>query len=176
MSPAPVVAAPAEAPAAKPWKVPESVLVVIYTAMDEVLVLRRHQPANFWQSVTGTLDWRESPRECAERELREETGLEFRGRLVDFRHTEHFPIIQPWRVRYAPGVHYNREHWFGLWLPARRSVHLNPEEHSEMRWLPFFQAALLASSWTNRNAILQIVGGYAPAESISQLRGQSLYH
>ncbi len=158
------------------YKRPESILLLVYTRAGDVLMLKRKRPNYFWQSVTGTLDWRESPRECAERELREETGLEFRGRLVDFRHTEHFPIIHPWRVRYAPGVHYNREHWFGLWLPARRSVHLNPEEHSEMRWLPFFQAALLASSWTNRNAILQIVGGYAPAESISQLRGQSLYH
>lgn len=85
------------------YKRPESILLLVYTRAGDVLMLKRKRPNYFWQSVTGTLDWRESPRECAERELREETGLEFRGRLVDFRHTEHFPIIHPWRVRYAPG-------------------------------------------------------------------------
>jgi dATP pyrophosphohydrolase len=31
------------------YKRPESVLVVIYTAMDEVLALRRCQPPDIWQ-------------------------------------------------------------------------------------------------------------------------------
>jgi len=120
-------------------------------------MLRRTRPRDFWQSVTGTLEGNESPRQTAERELLEETGIEFSGRLQDCLHSERFPIIPPWRTRYAPGVHYNREHWFGLCLPRRRTIRLNPVEHSQLRWLPFLQAAALASSWTNRNAILHIV-------------------
>jgi dATP pyrophosphohydrolase len=41
------------------YKRPESVLVVIHTATGEVLVLRRCQPPDFWQSVTGSLRWEE---------------------------------------------------------------------------------------------------------------------
>ena len=54
---------------------PESVLVVIYTVRFECLLLERVSPRGFWQSVTGTLHWRETPADAAAREVREETGL-----------------------------------------------------------------------------------------------------
>ena len=34
---------------------PESVLVVVHAADGQVLILRRSQPFDFWQSVTGSL-------------------------------------------------------------------------------------------------------------------------
>ena len=76
MSPAPVVAAPAEAPAAKPWKVPESVLVVIHTPDLQVLLMNRADAPGHWQSVTGSKDWPGEPlHDTAVREVAEETGL-----------------------------------------------------------------------------------------------------
>ena len=114
------------------YKRPESVLVVVCTLAGEVLLLRRTRPRHFWQSVTGSLEWHETPRRAAERELREETGLSAAGRLCDLRHSERFPIIHPWRTRYAPDAHYNREHWFSLTLPGRCSIRLNPSEHGQM--------------------------------------------
>ena len=75
------------------YKRPESILLVVHTRAGDALMLRRTSPADFWQSVTGSLEWHETPRQCAERELYEETGLEFGGRLVDHRHNERFPII-----------------------------------------------------------------------------------
>ena len=138
----------------KQYKRPESILVVIYTVVGEVLMIRRKKPADFWQSVTGSLNWGESPRHAAQRELYEETGLRASGRLIDRRHSERFPIIWPWRSRYAPGEHYNVEHWFSLQLPGRRIIRLNPEEHVGLRWVSMPQAIRLASSWTNRDAII----------------------
>lgn len=137
-------------------KRPESVLVVVYTLAGQVLMLRRTQPRHFWQSVTGSLEWSETPREAAVRELFEETGIRAEGRLIDARHQVRFPIIHPWRKRYAPSAHYNLEHWFYLPLPTRRLIRLNPREHSRARWLPVARAARLASSWTNRDAILAL--------------------
>ncbi len=138
------------------FKRPESVLVVVYTLKGEVLMLRRCSPSSFWQSVTGSLKWGETSREAAARELLEETGLPAGRRLVDWRHAERFPIVGVWRKRYAPGTRFNREHWFGFCLNGRRKIRLSRLEHREHRWLPAFQAARIASSWTNRKAILRL--------------------
>ncbi len=138
------------------FKRPESVLVIVRTLAGEVLMLRRRHPPYFWQSITGSLEWGESPVQAAERELYEETGLRFHGRLSDCRQMRRFPIIPPWRARYAPEARYNLEHWFQLLLPGRRTICLNAVEHLQHRWLPALQAARLATSWTNRDAILLV--------------------
>lgn len=138
-------------------KRPESVLVVVMTRGGEALMLRRTRPPGFWQSVTGSLRWNESALDAARRELTEETGLHpCDGTLIDLHWGERFPILPAWRARYGCGVHYNREHWFALVLTGRRLIRLNREEHLEHRWLPAGRAARLATSWTNRNAILLI--------------------
>jgi len=151
----PAETAAPEAPRA--YKRPESVLVVVFTRAGEFLLLRRTDPSDFWQSVTGSLRPDEGTRAAAVRELREETGLWVSpSLLIDLRHSERFPILPAWRSRYAPGVHYNLEHWFALPLPGRRLIHLDRREHLEYRWLPAARAAARATSWTNRNAILAV--------------------
>ncbi|HFD79071.1 MAG TPA: dihydroneopterin triphosphate diphosphatase [Gammaproteobacteria bacterium] len=139
------------------YKRPESVLVVIYTAASEVLLLERQQPAGYWQSVTGSLKGDETPLQAALREVREETGLDVGDRLVDTGCTNRFEILPAWRSRYAPDVRYNTEHVFLAELPQRLSVQLNDTEHRRFRWLPALQAALEASSHTNQAAIERYV-------------------
>ncbi|MEA3277672.1 MAG: dihydroneopterin triphosphate diphosphatase [Pseudomonadota bacterium] len=138
------------------YKRPESVLVVVFTAQGDFLLLRRTEPSTFWQSVTGSLKRGETPRRAALRELWEETGISDRAALLDLGQVVRFPILPAWRKRYAPGVHYNREHWFALPLKHRRLIRRNPKEHSEHRWLPAHRAAATATSWTNRDAILAL--------------------
>lgn len=131
------------------FKRPESILVLVCTRAGEVLMMERTRPRGFWQSVTGSLKWGETAAKAAARELREETGLHPGHRLVDLRHGVRFPIVPPWRARYAPGVRFNREHWFVFELPGRRSIRVNPEEHRQFRWLDARHAMEKASSWTN---------------------------
>ncbi|HPR46289.1 MAG TPA: dihydroneopterin triphosphate diphosphatase, partial [Ottowia sp.] len=108
MSPAPVVAAPAEAPAAKPWKVPESVLVVIHTPDLQVLLMNRADAPGHWQSVTGSKDWPGEPlHDTAVREVAEETGIDALApgcELRDWQLENVYDIYPDWRWRYAPGV------------------------------------------------------------------------
>lgn len=139
------------------WKRPESVLVLIYTRAGEVLLLERRQPAGYWQSVTGSLEWQESAAAAAVREVREETGLEVGDCLVDCRHTNRFKIVPPWRSRYAPSEHTNTEHVFRVEYSARPAIRINLSEHSRYRWLGRAGALALASSRTNREAIARFV-------------------
>lgn len=141
---------------------PESVLVVVHTAQGEVLLLRRRDPADWWQSVTGALAWHESPWKAALRELREETGLSGDADLEDSGVVNTYPIIPPWTARYAPGTRENREHVFRLRLADRVAVELAPAEHVEHLWLPVAQAAARASSATDRAAILALQPDPAP--------------
>jgi dATP pyrophosphohydrolase len=134
------------------YKRPESILVLVVTHGGEVLMMERTRPHGFWQSVTGSLRWGESVGAAAARELAEETGLRDL-RLVDLHKEVRFPIVPPWRARYAPKVRFNHEHWFLLILPVRRMIRLNRSEHRQYRWMSAAQALNRASSWTNRAII-----------------------
>lgn len=141
------------------FKRPESVLVLVHTLVGEVLLLRRRHPAWFWQSVTGSLRWDETPRHAALRELYEETGLRAGDRLYDCGHSVLFPIIPPWKARYAPTAKLNREHWFALALDTRRTICIRTSEHREYRWMTAMEARRRAASWTNRRAIDYLLAG-----------------
>lgn len=128
--------------------------MVVYATTGKVLLMRRREPADFWQSVTGSLRWDErEPRVAAARELREETGLQATVGLRALGVTHRFPILSQWRERYAPDVHENLEHAFALEVPAEVTININPAEHCEYGWFTFAVAARKASSWTNREVI-----------------------
>jgi dihydroneopterin triphosphate diphosphatase len=134
------------------FKRPESVLVVIYTRSRECLLLERAQPRGFWQSVTGSLRWDETPAECAAREVLEETGLATEG-LRDARRERVFPIMPGFLHRYGPGVEVNREYLWYLERPTIEPVRLAPREHVAFEWLTIDAAIARVASWTNREAL-----------------------
>lgn len=144
-------------PPTKKFKRPESVLVVVYTRTEKVLLLRRADDPDFWQSVTGSLLWEETePRQAAARELQEETGLGATEGLRDLQLTHRYPILPKWRPRYAPDVRENTEHAFVLELAAEILITVNPAEHAGYDWFTFDEAAGKVASWTNRDVIVKM--------------------
>jgi dATP pyrophosphohydrolase len=146
------------------FKRPESVLVVVHTRDGRVLLLRRADREDFWQSVTGSMRWDESePRATAVRELREETGIEAGASLRDWRRSNRYEILPAWRPRYAPDVRTNLEHVFSLELPAPMPVILHEREHNLFEWMDFATAEGRASSRTDREIISALRAEYEQA-------------
>ena len=144
-----------------PFKIPQSVLVVIHTPAMDVLLIDRADAVDFWQSVTGSKDDEgETFEHTAVREVAEETGIDcspasalYAG-LKDWGLENVYDIYPRWRHRYAPGVCRNTEHVFGLCVPDGTRVTLNPREHTGYRWLPWIEAADACFSPSNAEAIL----------------------
>jgi dATP pyrophosphohydrolase len=139
------------------YKLPVSVLVVMYTPALDVLLLERADRPGFWQSVTGSQDAGETLRVTAVREVAEETGVDAEAYLLtDWGKQNRYEIYPHWRHRYEPGVTHNTEHVFGLELPAPLPVRLAPREHLAYMWLPWDVAADRAFSWSNAEAIREL--------------------
>ena len=145
----------------RPFKIPQSVLVVIHTPALEVLLIKRADADDFWQSVTGSKDsLDESFAQTAWREVMEETGIDcapdspLAGHLQDWQLENVYEIYPRWLHRYAPGVTHNTEHLFGLRVPTGTRVHLSPQEHTAYQWLPYRLAAEACFSPSNAEACL----------------------
>jgi dATP pyrophosphohydrolase len=134
------------------YRRPESVLVVVHTGTEALLLCRR-RPFAFWQSVTGSLDQGEDHAAAAARELEEETGITGRGRLEFTGRTRTFIIDPRWRHRFAPGVTENLEYEWRYRVQETMDIRLSPTEHSTYLWLPIKDAAEKVWSWTNREAL-----------------------
>ena len=157
---------PDDAPAApKPFKIAESVLVVIHTPDLQVLLMERADKPGFWQSVTGSKDsLGEALVDTAMREVAEETGIVIGNAdgavapscLRDWQLVNEYEIYPVWRARYAPGITHNTEHVFSLKVPAGTLVTLAPREHLQSCWLPYREAADRCFSPSNAEAILQL--------------------
>lgn len=148
------------------YRRPESVLVLVYTAQLQVLLLRRVDNPDFWQSITGALELDEIAATAAQRELLEETGIQ--ACPIDHQTSNRFEISGVWRARYHPDYTHNVEHIFSVQVAANQAVQLNPEEHSEYVWLPMSDAIDKATSPTNRQAIVDVLSPLAKNSPVSE--------
>ncbi len=135
---------------------------MIYQSNGEVLLIERADKANFWQSVTGSVDAIDEDLSlAAAREVLEETGIDVQSlpahSLRDMHHQIEYEIYPQWRHRYASGVTSNTEHWFSLLVPDDIQITLAPREHVAYQWLPYPEAASKCFSRSNGEAILQLL-------------------
>ena len=119
--------------------------------------MERADKAGFWQSVTGSVEGDETPKQAAIREVKEETGLDAtKYDLQDWQASNVYEIYPHWRNRYAPGVLENTEHLFGLELPSKLAIKLASDEHVRYTWVDWREAAERVFSWTNIDALKRL--------------------
>ena len=142
------------------FKIPVSVLVVIYTQDHRVLLLERADHPGWWQSVTGSQEADETLRDTAIREVREETGLDASVfKLSDWGYSNRYEIFDCYRHRYPPDATHNTEHVFGLEVTSALPVKLSPSEHLGCQWLPATAAAEKCFSPSNAEALRKLAEG-----------------
>ena len=141
------------------YKNNQSVLVVIYTKdTNRVLMLQRQDDPDFWQSVTGTIESGETPKNTAIRELWEEVRLEISENspaLFDCKESIEFEIFPHFRYKYAPNVTHCREHWFLLAMEQEFEPVLS--EHLAYQWVSPEQAIQMTKSSNNAEAIRKYI-------------------
>ena len=141
------------------YKNNQSVLVVIYAKdTNRVLMLQRQDDPDFWQSVTGTIESGETPKNTAIRELWEEVRLEISENstaLFDCKESIEFEIFPHFRYKYAPNVTHCREYWFLLAMEQEFEPVLS--EHLAYQWVSPEQAIQMTKSSNNAEAIRKYI-------------------
>ena len=141
------------------YKNNQSVLVVIYAdSTHRVLMLQRQDDPDFWQSVTGTIESGETPKNTAIRELWEEVRLEISENstaLFDCKESIEFEIFPHFRYKYAPNVTHCREYWFLLAMEQEFEPVLS--EHLAYQWVSPEQAIQMTKSSNNAEAIRKYI-------------------
>ena len=141
------------------YKNNQSVLVVIYAKdTNRVLMLQRQDDPDFWQSVTGTIESGETPKNTAIRELWEEVRLEISENstaLFDCKESIEFEIFPHFRYKYAPNVTHCHEHWFLLAVEQEFKPILS--EHLAHQWVSPEKAIQMTKSSNNAEAIRKYI-------------------
>ena len=139
-------------------KIPKSVLVIVHDQDLNVLLIERADHKNYWQSVTGSVDYEEENLfDAAKRELEEETGIKTEDKnWLNWNVSRRFRIFSHWKHRYSENTDYNTEHVFSVCVDSSNEVILSPREHISFVWMCWREAADRCFSWTNVLAVKEL--------------------
>jgi lipoyl(octanoyl) transferase len=129
-------------------------VIVVVRRDGELLVMRRApERLGYWSLVSGGVEPQETPREAAERELIEETGLKAEVSelpvALSYSLLDDPPAI---RARYGPGIETVTVHPFVADAPAGWEPTLDAE-HDVYRWCGLDEALELMAYDTARDAL-----------------------
>lgn len=141
-------------------RTPREISVFLYRATGtgyEVLTLHRSQElGGYWHVVAGALEAGETSEDAALRELREETGLDAKGRLMTLPYRYTFPVeadLPARRRLYGPDVETISGECFAVETSAGWEPRLN-HEHDRCRWCQVDEALRLLHWPETREALL----------------------
>jgi len=110
------------------------------------LVLHYHFKGDYWDLVRGKMEGNENEKETAKREIKEETGIEVKNFIGDFRETS------SWFYRWDDHDIYKEAVYF-LAEAGRKEINLS-DEHLEYEWLEY-EDAIKKLTYENSRIVLQ---------------------
>ena len=113
-------------------------------------------PAGHWSHPAGQVETDETPRDAAQRELREETGLE--APVVDLGIPQHYRVPVDARHRYPEGLEEVRVESFSADAPEGWEPMISAE-HDDVRWSSYDEAMQLLTWPEARSALAAAVQG-----------------
>lgn len=145
-------------------RMPREAAVFVYKG--ERFLLMRRPLEGYWHVVAGVVEEGESYAEGAIRELREETGMQPTGRLLDLQRPQAYAISEDLRCRYdyPPGTTEVVIQTFAVEAPSGWEPVLN-DEHDDHRWCSLDEAVSLLH-WPEARAALGVL-----AERLKAARG-----
>ena len=123
--------------------------MVVVRRGDRFLILRT-VPAGHWNHPAGQVEADETPREAAQRELGEETGLD--AAVLDLAIPQRYPVPADDRRSYPEGLAEVSTDSFAASAPAGWEPVLS-EEHDGLRWCTYEDAMALLTWPEARNAL-----------------------
>jgi len=111
-------------------------------------------PAGHWNHPAGQVEADETPHEAAQRELREETGLEVP--VVDLGIPQRYRVPVADRHRYPEGLEEVRVESFSVDAPERWEPTISAE-HDDVRWSSYDEAMQLLTWPEARSALAAAV-------------------
>ena len=136
-------------------RAPFQILVIPFRRTAEGLnfAMLKRSDATYWQFVAGGGEDQETPEEAAQRETKEEVGIDGELLQLDSFSTvpkDCFSAADSW----GSDVFVIPQHCFGM--DAGNSEITLSHEHTESRWVPFEQASRLLKWDSNRNALWEL--------------------
>ncbi len=110
---------------------------------------------NFWQPVTGGVEYGEEPYDAARREMIEETGiepLEFHSLGYSFT----YPIAGWWKKIHDWDADTMTEHVFYAIVDGDAEPKLSPDEHDCYQWLTLDDAVAILHWDDNRDSLRRV--------------------
>jgi dATP pyrophosphohydrolase len=123
----------------------------------EYAILRRRDHVDAcWQGVAGGVEQGESVEEAARREMWEEAGIPRGALLLRLDTMASVPASQfHERDLWGPDLYVVTEHTFGVRVGDGQAITLS-DEHTEVRWEPYEEAAKLLMWDSNRTALWEL--------------------
>jgi dATP pyrophosphohydrolase len=138
-------------------RAPFQVLVIPYRRVEtgiEYAVLRRHD-SGFWQFVAGGGEDRESPRDAALRETKEEIGIAHSDRSLKLDSMSTIPKnVFASADSWGSEIYVVPQYCFAIDVTGFQ-LSLS-HEHTEARWLDYEQANALLEWDSNKNALWEL--------------------